>query len=59
MTRPKDLDETASRADDKKPDNAREENRGGNVTDGKDEATPQGGKRQGSGRWVDPEAGGG
>jgi len=59
MPRPPDIDETASRADDKKPQGLHDDIRGGNVTDGKDEDTPQGGKRRGPGRWVDPQSTGG
>ena len=57
MQKVKDLNETASRAHDHKEDEAIPENRRGNVSDGKDEDTPQGGKRRGPGRWVDPYAG--
>ena len=55
MTRPSDIDETASRANDQKDHDGSKDNRGGNVTDGKDENTPQGGKRRGPGRWIAPE----
>lgn len=55
MSRPSDIDETASRANDRKQDHGRGANRGGRVTDGKDEDVAQGGKRRGPGRWVDPE----
>ena len=47
MPHPTDIDETASRADDKSPEGRRDDNRGGHVMDGKDEDTPQGGKRRG------------
>jgi hypothetical protein len=55
MPKPSDIDETASRANDHKPEHPPRDNRGGKVTDGKDEDTPQGGKRRGPGRWVDPD----
>lgn len=49
----KQTEEPGSRGNDyKKP---YEQNRGGNVTDGKDEDVPQGGKRRGPGRWVQEE----
>ena len=55
MPRPSDIDETASRADDKK-DITEEpgDHRGTGSGDGKDEEVPQGGKRRGPGRWIDP-----
>ena len=59
MQKPSDLDETASRANDHKGGEADPGNRGGRVTDGKDEDTPQGGKRRGPGRWVDRRSTGG
>jgi hypothetical protein len=50
-----DLDEEASRANDQKdPTERRRGNRGGNIEDGKDADIPQGGKRRGPGRWVNP-----
>ena len=55
MNMPRDMNETASRASDQKGAGEPGENRGGRATDGKDEATAQGGKRRGPGRWVDPE----
>lgn len=52
MTRPNDIDETASRANDEKTAEERQRgNRGGRVTDGKDGDVPAGGKRRGPGRW--------
>lgn len=56
MNKRRDIDEKASRADDRKGTAHPTDNRGGRVSDGKDEDTPQGGKRRGPGRWVDPEA---
>lgn len=59
MQKPNDIDETASRADDEKtPAGRRHGNRGGNIDDGKNADVPQGGKRRGPGRWVDPNASG-
>lgn len=59
MQKSSDIDETASRADDKKtPAERGKGNRGGNIDDGKDADTPQGGKRRGPGRWIDPDASG-
>ena len=53
MTRPNDIDETASRANDEKtPEERRSGNRGGLVSDGKDADVPAGGARRGPGRWV-------
>lgn len=48
------LNETASRANDQKRE--RRGNRGGGGGDGKDAEVPQGGKRRGPGRWVNPQA---
>lgn len=59
MPKPSDIDETASRANDQKPEHPPRDNRGGKVTDGKDEDTPQGGKRRGPGRWTSPTSSGG
>lgn len=58
MQRPNDLEEEASRADDHREGKEEPANQGGNVTDGKFEDTPQGGKRRGPGRWVNPEPSG-
>ena len=55
MTKPNDIEEAASRASDRKRPEEQEGNQGGKVSDGKDEDTPQGGKRRGPGRWIDPE----
>ncbi len=56
MTRPSDIDETASRANDNKSPAGRQRgNAGGRSSDGKFEDVPQGGKRRGPGRWVNPE----
>jgi len=55
MQRPNDLEEAASRATDKKRKELDPGNAGGNVTDGKFDDVPQGGKRRGPGRWVNPE----
>ena len=53
MTKPNDIDETASRANDEKtPEERRSGNRGGLVSDGKDADVPAGGARRGPGRWV-------
>lgn len=53
MSRPNDIDETASRANDEKtPEERRAGNRGGLVSDGKDADIPAGGARRGPGRWV-------
>ena len=53
MTRPSDIDETASRANDEKsPEEKRRGNRGGRNSDGKDGDIPAGGVRRGPGRWV-------
>jgi hypothetical protein len=53
------LDEEASRANDQKePPARRRGNQGGNAGDGKDADIPQGGKRRGPGRWIDPAASG-
>lgn len=47
--------EEASRANDQKdPVERRRGNRGGNIEDGKNADIPQGGKRRGPGRWVNP-----
>lgn len=51
----KPTDEEASRANDWKGPKRAKDNRGGNVTDGKDEAVPQGGKRKGPGHWEKKE----
>jgi hypothetical protein len=56
MQKPSDINETASRANDHKDAGEERGNRGGRATDGKDEDTPQGGKRRGPGRWIDPES---
>ena len=56
MKKPADAEETASRANDWKDPAHDPGNRGGRVSDGKDEDTPQGGKRRGPGRWVDPQS---
>ncbi|MFN4141835.1 hypothetical protein [Aestuariivirga sp.] len=58
MPKPSDIEETASRANDHKEKASPPDNRGGNVTDGKFEDVPQGGKRRGPGRWVDPKSSG-
>lgn len=58
MARPKNEEETASRANDQKGEGESAGNRGGRASDGKDEDTPQGGKRRGPGRWVDPHTSG-
>lgn len=59
MTKQGDIDETASRANDQKtPEERRRGNAGGLVSDGKFEDVPQGGKRRGPGRWIDPDAAG-
>ena len=56
MSRPSDIDETASRANDEKTEAERRKgNRGGLVTDGKDADVAQGGKRRGPGRWTTGE----
>ena len=55
MTKPNDIEEAASRARDIKRPEEQEGNYGGKVSDGKNEDTPQGGKRGGPGRWIDPE----
>jgi hypothetical protein len=53
--KPADLDEEASRANDQKDSiERRRGNRGGNIEDGKNADLPQGGKRRGPGRWVNP-----
>ena len=53
------LDEEASRANDQKePSERRRGNRGGNAGDGKDDDIPQGGKRRGPGRRIDPQPSG-
>ena len=54
MSRPNDLEETASRANDQKDEHPPRGNQGGRVSDGKNEDTPQGGKRRGPGRWINP-----
>jgi hypothetical protein len=47
--------EEASRANDHKdPTERRRGNQGGNIEDGKNADIPQGGKRRGPGRWVNP-----
>jgi hypothetical protein len=54
-----DLDEEASRANDQKdPAERQRGNRGGNIQDGRNADVPQGGKRRGPGRWIDPAASG-
>lgn len=58
MQKPCDIEETASRANDQKPEHAPADNYGGNVSDGKDQDVAQGGKRRGPGRWVNPETSG-
>lgn len=53
MTRPNDIDETASRANDEKtPEERKSGNRGGLITDGKDDVVPIGGARRSPGRQV-------
>ena len=59
MPNRKDLEDEASRANDQKSlAERRRGNRGGNIDDGKNADIPQGGKRRGPGRWVDPETSG-
>ena len=48
-------DEKASRANDQKGPASGKDNRGGNVSDGKDEDVAQGGKRRGPGHWEKAE----
>lgn len=56
MPKQADLEETASRANDgKTPADRARGNEGGRVSDGKFEDVPQGGKRRGPGRWVNPK----
>jgi hypothetical protein len=50
------IDDTASRANDQKRTQTPAGKRSEGPGDGKDEDTPQGGKRRGPGRWVDLEA---
>ena len=57
MTKGNDINEEATRSNDQKtPKQRRRGNAGGLVTDGKFEDVPQGGKRRGPGRWIDPDA---
>lgn len=55
MPNPHDLSEEASRANDQKKAGERRGNRGGRTGDGKDADIPQGGKRRGPSRWIDPD----
>ncbi len=57
MTKPNPTlpEEPGSRGNDRKSEQDRQAgNSGGNVSDGKFEDTPQGGKRRGPGRWEMP-----
>jgi hypothetical protein len=51
----KEIDETASRANDHKGSSGGKDNRGGNVSDEKVESVPQGGKRHEPGHWKKTE----
>jgi hypothetical protein len=51
----KQTEEPGSRGNDQKKPGERDDNRGGNVSDGKDADVPQGGKRRGAGRWIQEE----
>ena len=59
MQKKADLEEEASRASERKDRRSDPGNAGGHAGDGKFEDTPQGGKRRGPGRWVDPRSTGG
>ena len=59
MQKPNDLDETASRANDQKdPASAARQPRRDARATARTRTSPQGGKRRGPGRWVDPETSG-